>query len=123
MKITTCSTSAIVPVRAGLGFASTEHKLGGSAAKVAAAGAVFRKVRRSVMSPPRMEEIEDLPGKSFAHARDRSEIADARASYRAGGAEVLEQRTLAAGADASNFVQGIGADGLGALLAVRADGE
>src|SRR6185437_4061750 len=112
MKITTCSTSLMVPVRTSLGLASTARRFGGSAANAAAPAAVFRNVRRSVMSSPRMEEIENLLGQSFAHARDRSQIAHARTRNRTGRAEVLEQGAFAARAYARDLVERIGADGL-----------
>src|SRR5439155_5453766 len=64
-----------------------------------------------------------LPGERSADTGHRFDIGKARTGHRAGGAEMRQQRALAAGTDAGDLVQRIGADRLGALFPVAANGE
>src|SRR5512146_2248589 len=70
-----------------------------------------------------MEKVVDFSGQCSAHPAYPLQISQAGRRHGAGRAEMLQQRTLAPGAHACNLVQGIGADGGAALLAVAADGE
>src|SRR5687767_4498373 len=77
----------------------------------------------ALSAAPFVEEIIDALRHLRADAVDRLEIVDTGARYCFRRAEMLEERALASRADAGNLVEGIGADGLAALGAVRADDE
>ena len=71
----------------------------------------------------RVKEIVDLPGQGRADPGHGLQIGQAGRRHRARRAEMRKQRLFAPGADAGDLVQRAGADGLGALLAMAADGE
>src|SRR5476649_514570 len=65
----------------------------------------------------------DFLGEGAGDSGHRLDVLQSRRTHRAGTAEVMQQRALAAGADAGDFVQGRAGKLVGAARAMRAYGE
>src|ERR1700761_3601927 len=78
---------------------------------------------RAPRSLIRMEKVINLLRHCLADTADRLDVSDPGSGNSAGRAEVLQQGALSRRTDSRNLVEGIGADRLGALLPVTADGE